>query len=128
MNKPFHVNIENETLKNKNYRKVLYTSTNSQVVLMSLEPEEEIGFEIHDISDQFFRVESGEGKVVIDGEKFLIKDGDAIIVPAGSKHNVYNTSKNEPLKLYTLYMPPHHKDGVIHKTKAEAEKDKADHL
>ncbi len=128
MTKPFYANIENEALKNKNFRKVLYTSTNVQVVLMSLEPEEEIGFEIHDISDQFFRVESGEGKVIIDSEKFLIKDGDAIVVPAGSRHNVMNVSKTEPLKFYTLYMPPHHKDGVIHKTKADAEKDKQDHL
>ncbi len=126
--KPFCINIENETLKNKDYRKVLYTSTNAQVVLMSLLPEEEIGFEVHEISDQFFRVESGEGKAVIGDEKFIISDGNAFVVPAGSRHNVYNTSKTEPLKLYTLYMPPHHKDGVVHRTKAEAEKDKADHL
>jgi len=128
MNKPFCENIENEALKNKNFRKVLYTSTNVQVVLMSLLPEEEIGLETHDISDQFFRVESGEGKAVIDGEKFVLSDGVALVVPAGSKHNIMNTSKTEPLKFYTLYMPPHHKDGVIHKTKAEAERDKKDHL
>ncbi|MBU6370619.1 MAG: cupin domain-containing protein [Patescibacteria group bacterium] len=126
--KPFYANIENEALKNKNFRKVLYTSTNAQIVLMSLLPEEEIGFEVHDISDQFFRVEAGEGKVTIDGEKYVVKDGDAIVVPAGSKHNVMNTSKTEDLKFYTLYMPPHHKDGVVHRTKKDAEKDKADHL
>ncbi len=121
MKKGFVANIEKETLDNGNFRKVLYTSKHGQVVVMSLLPHEEIGMEVHEISDQFFRVESGEGKVIIDGEEAKISDGFAIVVPAGSEHNVINTS-DKFLKLYTIYMPPHHKDGVIHKTKADAEK------
>lgn len=126
MKKGFVANIEKETLDNENFRKVLYTSKNGQVVVMSLVPMEEIGMEVHETSDQFFRVESGEGKVIIDGEEAVISDGSAIVVPAGSQHNVINTSSNKPLKLYTIYMPPHHKDGVIHKTKAEGEADTTD--
>lgn len=124
----FVSNIEKETLENNYFRKVLYTSKHGQVVVMSLEPSEEIGMEVHEISDQFFRIESGEGKVIIDGEEAKISDGFAVVVPAGSMHNVINTSNKKPLKLYTIYMPPHHKDGVIHKTRAEGEKDKEDHL
>lgn len=126
--KPFVKNIERETLDNKNFRKVLYTSTYGQVVVMSLLPNEEIGMEVHEVTDQFFRVENGEGKVIISGEEFSITDGTAIVVPAGAEHNVINTSAKKPLKLYTIYMPPHHKDGVVHKTKAEAEADTEDHL
>ncbi len=126
--KGFVTNIEKETLENDNFRKVLYTSINSQVVLMSLLPGEEIGMEVHEISDQFFRVDEGEGMVIMNGEKFPISNGFAFDVPAGTEHNVINTSVDKPLKFYTLYMPPHHKDGVVHKTKAEGEADTADHL
>ena len=126
--KGFVKNIEKETLENENFRKVLYTSQHGQVVVMSLKPLEDIGMEVHKYTDQFFRVDSGEGKVIIDGEESLISDGFAVVVPAGSQHNVINTSGEKPLKLYTIYMPPHHKDGVIHSTKAEAEGDMEDHL
>jgi mannose-6-phosphate isomerase-like protein (cupin superfamily) len=95
---------------------------------MSLLPNEEIGMEVHPDNDQFFRIDSGEGKVVIDGEESVISDGFAVVVPAGSMHNVINTSSENHLKLYTIYMPPHHKDGVIHKTKIEAENDTEDHI
>ena len=121
MKKGFVANIEKETLNNNNFRKVLYTSKHGQVVVMSLRPSEEIGMEVHETSDQFFRVDSGEGKVIIDGEEAKFSDGFAIVVPSGSEHNVINTSSKKPLKLYTIYMPPHHKDGIIHKTKADAE-------
>jgi mannose-6-phosphate isomerase-like protein (cupin superfamily) len=126
--KAFVKNIEQETLNNENFRKVLYTSQHGQVVVMSLKPLEEIGLETHDYTDQFFRIDSGEGKVVIDGEESVISDGFAVVVPAGALHNVVNTSTDKPLKLYTIYMPPHHVDGTIHKTKAEAEVDTTDHL
>lgn len=126
--KKFVTNIEKETLENDNFRKVLYTTINSQVVLMSLLPLEEIGMEVHTISDQFFRIDTGEGKVIMDGEEFVISDGFAFLIPAGTEHNVINTSADKPLKFYTLYMPPHHKDGVVHKTKADGEADSADHM
>ena len=128
MKKGFVANIEQETLSNDNFRKVLFTSQHGQVVVMSLLPMEEIGMEVHEYSDQFFRVDSGQGKVIIDGEEAEISDGYAVVVPAGSMHNVMNISADKPLKLYTIYMPPHHKDGVIHKTKAIAEADMEDHL
>lgn len=120
--------IEALTLDNDNFRQVIFTSQHVQLVLMSLSPSEDIGFEIHEIVDQFLRIESGEGKVIIDGEEKLIKDGDAIIVPAGSKHNVINTSSENPLKLYTVYAPPHHRDGTIHESKEDAQRDKEDHI
>ena len=126
--KSFVKNIEEATLENDNFRKVLYTGTYGQVVLMSLLPKEEIGMEVHEHTDQFFRFERGEGKVVISGEEFHISDGFAVVVPAGAQHNVINTSDDKDLKLYTIYMPPHHKDGVIHKIKAEAEAYTEDHL
>lgn len=126
--KGFVTNIEKDTLANDNFRKVLYTGTYGQIVVMSLLPKEEIGMEVHENTDQFFRIDSGEGKVIIDGEESKIENGTAILVPAGSQHNVINTSPVNPLKLYTIYMPPHHKDGIIHKTKAEAEADTTDHL
>ena len=110
-------NIEDDTVNNQNYRKVLYTSKYSQLVLMSLKPKEEIGMEIHGV-DQFFRIETGEGEVILNGKKHLIKNGSAMIIPAGVKHNVINTSKTEFLKIYTIYSPPHHKDGVVVKTKS----------
>ena len=121
MKKGFVANIEKETLENNNFRKVLYTSKHGQVVVMSLLPNEEIGMEVHETSDQFFRIDGGEGKVIIDGEEASISNGFAVVVPAGSLHNVINTSGDKPLKLYTIYMPPHHKDGIIHATKAAAE-------
>jgi mannose-6-phosphate isomerase-like protein (cupin superfamily) len=113
--------IEKETLKNSDFRRVLYTGRYSQLVLMNLKPMEEIGMETHSDRDQFFRFEEGEGKVVIDGVEHKVKDGDAVIVPAGAKHNVVNTSKKLELKLYTIYSPPEHQDKVVRHTKADAE-------
>jgi mannose-6-phosphate isomerase-like protein (cupin superfamily) len=115
-------NIEELTLKNENFRQVVYTAKFSQLVLMSLKPQEDIGEEIHDV-DQFFRIDKGTGRVVIDGVEHKITDGFAIVVPAGAKHNVINDSATEPLKLYTIYTPPHHRDGVTHATKQQAEDD-----
>lgn len=124
--KGFHSNIEKDTLENENFRKVLYTGKNSQLVLMSLTPNQEIGMEIHNENDQFFRFEKGSGKVIIDGNEYEVKDGSAIVVPAGSEHNVINTSATERLNLYTIYSPAHHKDGIIRATKEEAEANEAD--
>jgi mannose-6-phosphate isomerase-like protein (cupin superfamily) len=121
--KGFKTNIERETLKNRNFRKVLYTGKNSQLVLMSLRPKEEIGLETHPENDQFLRFEGGTGRVIVDDSKYTVKDGDAVVIPAGAKHNVVNTSATEELKIYTIYSPPHHKDGTIHKTKEQAEQD-----
>jgi mannose-6-phosphate isomerase-like protein (cupin superfamily) len=112
--------IEKETKKNTDFRRVLYTGKHSQLVLMSLKPDEEIGEETHEDVDQFFRFEEGEGKVIIDGAEHRVKDGNAVIVPAGAKHNVINTSKIVNLKLYTIYSPPEHQDGVVRHTKKEA--------
>jgi mannose-6-phosphate isomerase-like protein (cupin superfamily) len=123
--KGFFTNIEKETLENENFRKVLYTAKHSQLVLMSLRPNEEIGMEVHPDNDQFFRFEKGEGKVIIDGNEYLVSDGSAIVVPAGAEHNVINTSSTEPLKLYTIYSPAHHKDGIVRVTKEEAEANEA---
>jgi len=123
--KGFNTNIEKDTLTNKNYRQVLYTGKHSQLVLMSLKPGEEIGMEVHPENDQFFRIEKGEGKCLIDGNEYKLGDGVAIVVPAGAKHNVINTSEDEELKLYTIYSPPHHKDGIVHPTKEEAEAQEA---
>lgn len=121
--KGFNTNIEEATLQNTNFRKVLYTAKHSQLVLMSLKPKEEIGMEMHPANDQFFRFEKGQGKVIIDGREYSVTNGSAIIVPAGANHNVVNASEMEELKLYTIYSPAHHKDGVIRATKEEAEKD-----
>jgi mannose-6-phosphate isomerase-like protein (cupin superfamily) len=121
--KGFCSNIEKDTLENENFRKVLYTAKHSQLVLMSLAPNEEIGTEIHADNDQFFRFEKGQGKCIIDGNEYEVKDGSAVIVPAGARHNVINVSATESLKLYTIYSPAHHKDGVVRMTKAEAEAD-----
>jgi len=121
----YSTNIEEATLANDFFRKVLFTGYHSQLVLMTLKPNEEIGMETHQDNDQFFRFESGEGKVIINGEEHLVKDGFAVVVPAGTEHNVINTSDTMPLKLYTIYSPAHHQDGTIHETKAiamEAEK------
>jgi len=121
--KGYFENIEKLTVENDNFRKVLYTGKYSQLVLMSLNPNEEIGLETHSDGDQFFRFEKGNGKVIIDDSEYNVADGDAIVVPAGAKHNVINTSMTEKLKLYTIYSPAHHKDGVVRSTKAEAEAD-----
>lgn len=119
--KGFFANIENATKENTDFRRVLYTGKNSQLVLMTLKPGEEIGEEAHETIDQFFRFEAGEGKAIIDGNEYEISDGVALIVPAGAKHNIINTSQDSPLKLYTIYSPPNHQDGIIRPTKAEAE-------
>lgn len=118
--KGFKINIEKDTLGNTNFRKVLYTASHMQLVLMSLQPGEDIGEERHMLVDQFFRFESGSGKCIIDGNKYDVKGGDVIIVPAGAKHNIINTSNSVALKLYTIYAPPNHKDGTIRATKEEA--------
>jgi mannose-6-phosphate isomerase-like protein (cupin superfamily) len=124
--KGFKANIEKSTLENKRYRKVLYTGRHCQLVLMSLKPKEEIGMEVHADNDQFFRFEKGQGKCIIDGHEYMLKDGAAIIVPAGAKHNIINTSAKEELKLYTIYSPSHHKDGIVRSTKVEAEANEAE--
>ncbi len=116
----FKTHIEKTTRENANFRKVLYTGKYSQLVLMCLKPNEEIGMETHPETDQFFRFESGKGKCVIDGTEYNVTDGDAIIVPAGATHNIINTSSTESLKLYTIYSPAHHKDGIVRATKADA--------
>ena len=121
--KGFNTNIEKDTLENNNFRKVLYTGKHSQLVLMSLLPKEEIGMEVHADNDQFCRFEAGQGKCIIDGNEYALGNGSVIIVPAGAQHNIINISESEPLKLYTLYSPAHHKDGVVRATKAEAEAD-----
>lgn len=118
--KGFVDNIEKLTTENDHFRKVLYTGQYMQLVLMTLKPGEEIGAEVHEGHDQFFRVEEGSGEVIIDGQSRAIKDDDAVIVPAGARHNVVNTG-NQPLKLYTLYGPPEHREGVVHSTKEQAD-------
>lgn len=124
--KGFFQNIEKATLDNGYFRQVLYTGKHSQLVLMSLQPGEEIGMEVHPDNDQFFRFEAGQGRVLIDGNEYVVHDGTAVIIPAGAQHNVINTSTMEPLKLYTLYSPAHHKDGIVRTTKAEAVAQQAD--
>jgi len=117
----YTTNIERDTLENENFRKVLYTAPNLQLVLMTLKPGEEIGMETHEHGDQFFRVEGGEGEAILDGETHKLGDGDIVVIPAGVEHNIVNTSGNEALRVYTIYTPPEHPDGTIHKTKAEAD-------
>ena len=119
--KGFITNIEQDTENNDFFRKVIFTAKNCQLVLMSLKPKEEIGEEVHENLDQFFRFEEGEGKVILEGEEFGVQAGFAAVVPAGTKHNVINISSDKPLKLYTIYSPPNHQDGTIHKTKEESE-------
>jgi len=117
----FYGNIENLTVENSNFRQVLFTGTYAQLVLMCLQPNEEIGNEVHETVDQFFRIEAGEAKFVLgSGEEYMAKNGDAVIIPAGTFHNVINTSPSEQLKLYTVYSPPNHPDGTVQKTKEEA--------
>jgi len=119
--KGFNTNIEQDTLDNTDFRRVLYTGKNSQLVLMSLQPNEEIGLETHPENDQFLRFEAGRGVVIIDDNRYEVADGDAVIVPAGARHNVVNLSESEQLKIYTIYAPPHHKEGTVHATKKDAE-------
>jgi len=114
-------NIEEATVNNSNFRQVLFTGKYCQLVVMSLQPGEEIGMEVHHNVDQFFRFEEGEAKVLIDGEEIMAKADDALVVPAGSEHNIINASNHIPLKLYTVYSPPNHPAGTVHQTKAEAE-------
>lgn len=120
MKKGYWGNLGRLTSENMNFRQVLYTAADCQLVLMSLLPGEEIGLETHKGGDQFFRFESGTGKVIIDETEYMVSGGDAVIVPVGARHNVSNISQTEPLKLYTIYAPPHHKDGVVRVTRAEA--------
>jgi len=120
MVKGYKGNLESLTLTNDNFRHVLYTAKHCQLVLMSLRPNEEIGLEVHNEGDQFFRFERGTGKVIIDETEYEVVGGDGVIVPQGAKHNVINTSSTDELKLYTIYAPPHHKDGILRKTKEEA--------
>ncbi|MDD2909667.1 MAG: cupin domain-containing protein [Candidatus Pacebacteria bacterium] len=119
-------NIEKDTLENENFRKVIFTAKNMQLVLMSLEPNEEIGEEMHDDVDQFIRIEKGNGKAILNGEEYEIMDGSSVVIPAGVKHNIINSSAEEKLKLYTIYSPPEHRDGVIHQTKEDAMSDEED--
>ena len=121
MAKGFCSNIEKDTLENKNFRKVVYTGKYSQLVYMTLKPNEEIGMEVHPETDQFFRFEKGQGKAIIDGNEYEITDGFAVIVPAGAQHNIVNLSDTEDLQLYTIYSPAHHQDGIVMTTKEEAE-------
>ena len=119
----FHGDIEQMTLENTNFRKVVYTGAHAQLVLMSLKPGEAIGEETHGKNDQFFRFERGTGRVEIDGNQYQVTDGSAVIVPSGARHNIINTSATETLNLYTLYTPPHHQDGIVRATKEDAEQD-----
>jgi len=125
--KGYVTNIEQKSLTNNYFREVLYTDTHLQLVVMSLLPSEDIGAEVHQL-DQFIRVEKGTGKTILDGVEHDIADGSAIVIPQGTLHNIVNTSSTEPMKLYTLYAPPNHKDGTIHKTKAEADADEKEHF
>ena len=113
-------NIEKDTLENEDFRRVLFTGPNTQLVLMTLQPGEDIGLETHEEHDQFIRVESGEGEVVLNGTRHRLGDGSAVVIPAGVEHNVTNTSSSTRLKLYTLYSPPEHADGTVHRTRREA--------
>ena len=117
--KGYVTNIEEAALNNNNFRQVLYTAKYSQLVLMSLNPGEEIGMEVHNHLDQFFRIEKGQGKAILDGVEHEIKDGSAVVIPAGTNHNIVNTS-SEKLKVYTIYSPPEHIDGVVRATKQDA--------
>ena len=125
--KGYIVNIEKLSLENENFREVLYTAKNSQLVLMSLKPNEEIGAEVHQL-DQFIRCEQGTGKAILDGVEHEISDGFVVVVPAGANHNIINTSSDKLLKLYTLYSSPNHKDGTVHATKQDAEADESEHF
>lgn len=124
MKKGYKDNIESLTVSNEDFRRVLYTGENSQLVLMSLLPNEDIGAEVHEENDQFFRFEKGRGVVVINDTEYEVEDGDAVVVPRGARHNVI--AGEEGLKMYTIYSPAHHKDGIVRKTKIEAEQNEAE--
>jgi mannose-6-phosphate isomerase-like protein (cupin superfamily) len=125
--KGYVTNIEKESLANENFRKVLYTAKNCQLVVMSLKPGEDIGMEVHHL-DQFIRVEAGVGKAILNGVEHVLEDGFAVVVPAGTEHDIVNTSTDKEMKLYTVYAPPNHVDGKIHVTKADAEADEGEHF
>ncbi|MFN0062497.1 MAG: cupin domain-containing protein [Myxococcaceae bacterium] len=120
-------NIEDMTLENTLFRQVLFTGPHVQLVVMALKPGEDIGVETHDKVDQFIRVEAGSGVAVLNGKEHILKDGSAVVIPAGTKHNIINGSRTAVLKLYSLYSPPEHPDGTVHKTKAEAEAAEREH-
>jgi len=117
----FIINIEKKTRQNEYFREVLFTAPHSQLVIMSLKPNENIGMEVHPQVDQFIRIEEGQGKAILNGEESILEEGSAIVIPAGTEHDIINTSPNQSLKLYTLYSPPNHPEGTLHQTKAEAE-------
>jgi mannose-6-phosphate isomerase-like protein (cupin superfamily) len=123
----YATDIEKKTLENDCFRAVLFTGPHAQLVVMALRPGEEIGMETHDDVDQFIRVEAGEGVAILDGEEHPLRDGSAVVIPAGTKHNVVNRSRGEALKLYTIYSPPEHADGTVHRTKAEADAHEREH-
>lgn len=123
----YSINIEEKTLAGENFREVLYTTARSQLVIMTLQPGEEIGMEHHTGHDQFIRVEQGMGKAILDGEEHVLEDGVAVVIPAGTEHNVINTSGTDKLRLYTLYTPPEHPDRIVHQTKAEADEYERQH-
>jgi mannose-6-phosphate isomerase-like protein (cupin superfamily) len=126
MKKGYFDNIEKLTIENENFRKVLYTGAHIQLVLVSLRPLEDIGLEIHTENDQFFRFEKGNGKVIVGETEYTVADGDTVIVPAGTQHNVINISESEDLKMYTIYTPAHHKDGIVRYTKKDAMENEED--
>lgn len=123
----YSINLEEQTLAGNNFREVLYTTQRSQLVIMTLQPGEEIGLEKHEGHDQFIRVEAGRGVAILDGERHDLEDGVAVVIPARTEHNVLNTSDSEPMRLYTLYTPPEHPDGTVHATKAEADEYEKQH-
>ena len=123
----YSVNLEERTLDNDHIREVLYTAKNSQLVVMTLQPGDEIGLERHEGHDQFIRVEAGDGVAILDGERHALSDGVAVVIPSGTEHNVINTSTTTALRLYTLYSPPEHPPGTVHRTKADADADEHDH-
>jgi len=123
----YSIDIEARTLANDKFREVLYTAKNSQLVVMTLRPGEEIGLEKHEGHDQFIRVEAGEGVAILDGERHALADGVAVVIPAGTEHNVINTSTSAPMRLYTIYSPPEHPPGTVHRTKAEADEYERQH-
>jgi mannose-6-phosphate isomerase-like protein (cupin superfamily) len=123
----YSINLEEKTLNGNNFREVLYTTQRSQLVIMTLQPGEEIGLEKHEGHDQFIRVEAGQGAAILDGERHALEDGVAVVIPAGTEHNVINTSDSEPMRLYTLYTPPEHPDGIVHATKADADEYEKQH-
>lgn len=122
----YSINIEEKSIANTSFREVLFTAPNLQLVVMTLKPGEEIGMETHEKGDQFIRVEAGEGEAILDGEITTLSDGMIVVIPEGTEHNVVNTSADKSLNMYVLYSPPEHRDGVVHKTKAEADADEND--